>query len=367
MLSKEITQLTEVLRPHFTGNRSRIECMAAIILGMLSAGTVNLAEITTYVHGKLLHESMYKRIQGFFTEFILCLNEVAAFVLLILPLKGNFRLVFDRTNWQFGQSDINYFVLAICYRNVSIPIFWINLDKRGCSSDAERIELLNKFKDKFGFSRVSDLLGDREFISSKLLAYLEEEGVPYTLRIKADHIVTNATGRKVRADELFFYLQAGEIAVLKNRLLLGVKSNICGTRMSDGSLKIIATNHNYNTAIDRYEDREQIERMFSCLKTRGFNLEDTHITNPDKLERLLGVVTIAFCWAYKTGDYIDEHEEIPRKSHGRRIRSIFKTGHVYIKSLLSNISNRCDEYSSILKLIFCKSYHEKHCIDWGYV
>ena len=92
---------------------------------------------------------MYKRIQGFFTEFTLCLNEVAAFVLLILPLKGDFRLVFDRTNWQFGKSDINYFVLAICYRNVSIPIFWINLEKRGCSSDAERIALLNKFKDKF--------------------------------------------------------------------------------------------------------------------------------------------------------------------------------------------------------------------------
>ena len=367
MLSKEIRQLTEVLRPHFTGNRSRIECMAAIILGMLSAGTVNLAEITTFVHGTLLHESMYKRIQGFFTEFALSLNEVAAFVLLILPLKGDFRLVFDRTNWQFGKSDINYFVLAICYKNVSIPIFWINLDKRGCSSDAERIELLNKFKNKFGFSRVSDLLGDREFISKKLLAYLEDEGLPYTLRMKSDHMVSNATGGMTRADELFYYLKVGESLILKNRLVLGVNSNICGTRMPDGSLKIIATNHHCNTAIQRYENREQIERMFSCLKSRGFNIEDTHITNPEKLERLLGVVTIAFCWAYKTGDYVDEHEEIPKKSHGRKIRSVFKTGYVYMKSLLANLSNRYDEYTSILNLIFRKSAIDKSHINWGYV
>ena len=34
MLNKEINQLTKLLRPHFTGNLSRIECMAAIILGI---------------------------------------------------------------------------------------------------------------------------------------------------------------------------------------------------------------------------------------------------------------------------------------------------------------------------------------------
>ena len=28
-------------------------------------------------------------------------------------MSGRLRLVFDRTNWKFGKSDINYFVLAI--------------------------------------------------------------------------------------------------------------------------------------------------------------------------------------------------------------------------------------------------------------
>ena len=171
MRNSEIVQLTKILRPHFTGNKSRIECMAAIILGMISSGSVNLAKITAKVHSEIKFNSMYKRIQGFFLEFPLCLNEVAAFVLVILPFN-NIRLVFDRTNWMFGKSDINYFVLAICYKNVSIPIFWRNLNKRGCSSDEERIALLDRFKDKFGFSKVVDLLGDREFASKRLLKYL---------------------------------------------------------------------------------------------------------------------------------------------------------------------------------------------------
>jgi hypothetical protein len=31
-------------------------------------------------------------------------------------------LTFDRTNWKFGKRNINYFVLAICYRTVAIPV-----------------------------------------------------------------------------------------------------------------------------------------------------------------------------------------------------------------------------------------------------
>ena len=90
--------------------------------------------------------------------------------------------------------------------------------------------------------------------------------------------------------------------------------------LKDKTFKIIATNHSSHNAIARYEDREQIERMFSCFKSRGFNLEDTHMTNPAKLERLLGVMTISFCWAYKMGDHIDSPSFPPLIFH------LFKAG-----------------------------------------
>ena len=366
MLNKEINQLTELLRPHFTGNRSRIECMAAIILGLISAGSANLAEVTTFVQGKLLHDSMYKRIQGFFTEFELCLDQVAAFIMLILPLNGDYRLVFDRTNWKFGKANINYFVLAICYRQVSIPICWINLDKRGCSSDEEKIILLNKFKKAFGFECVSDLLGDREFIGEKLLAYLHNNNVPYTLRIKCDHIIINGKGKKVRADSLFKDLAINEMTVLENISLLGVVCNISAVRDRKKGLIIIATKHSPHQAVKRYEDREQIERMFSALKTRGFKLESTHIVDPNKLERLVGVIAIAFCWAYKMGDHIDDHKAIPRKKHGRRIRSIFKTGFIYLRNLFANIGARSYEFTNVLALSFEKDATAKPFINMGY-
>jgi hypothetical protein len=367
MLNKSITNLTDILRPHFSGNRSRIECMAAIILGMISAGTVNLSEISVFVQCKLLHESMYKRIQGFFTEFALSLTEVAKFILFLLPLNGAYRLVFDRTNWKFGKSNINFFVLAICYRKVSIPIFWINLDKRGCSSDAEKIELLDKFRNLFGFDKVVDLLGDREFISEKLLNYCKQHNLRYTLRVKCDHLVKDSKGVEIRADKLFKELNIDQTNVLYDVEILGNKVNLCAIRLKNKEFKIIATNHYPEQAISRYEDREEIERMFSCFKSRGFNLEDTHIVDPSKLERLLGVAAIAFCWAYKMGDYIDDKNPIARKPHGRRIRSVFKTGFVYLRNLLAGVGERSIEYINVLAFVFENERQPKPYIKWGYV
>ena len=141
----------------------------------------------------------------------------------------------------------------------------------------------------------------------------------------------------MRADKLFKDLNIGQTDVLYGVKLLGNIVHLCAIRLKNKDLKIITTNHAPERAIARYEDREAIERMFSCLKSRGFNLEDTHMTNLAKLERLLGVVTIAFWWAYKLGDYIDEKKPIARKPHGRRIRSIFKTGFVYLRNLFESI------------------------------
>jgi hypothetical protein len=38
-----------------------------------------------------------------------------------------------------------------------------------------------------------------------------------------------------------------------------------------------------------------------ALKTTGFNIEDTHLTDIDRINKLFALVLIAFVWAYKVG------------------------------------------------------------------
>jgi len=50
------------------------------------------------------------------------------------------------------------------------------------------------------------------------------------------------------------------------------------------------------------------------MKTSGFNLEDTHLTDIKRIEKLAAIVTIAFCWAYLVGIYLREHDK-PIRAH----------------------------------------------------
>lgn len=44
------------------------------------------------------------------------------------------------------------------------------------------------------------------------------------------------------------------------------------------------------------------------MKSSRFNLEDTHLTGMNRISTLIGVITLAFVWAYPEG--IDKHEKI---------------------------------------------------------
>ena len=75
--------------------------------------------------------------------------------------------------------------------------------------------------------------------------------------------------------------------------------------------------------------------LFQNLKSRGFDMESTHMNDLNKLARLMGVLTITACWAYRTGVWcIDESEMIKIKKHGRPGKSLFRHGLGKLQSLL---------------------------------
>ncbi|ATZ68895.1 transposase (plasmid) [Acinetobacter haemolyticus] len=46
------------------------------------------------------------------------------------------------------------------------------------------------------------------------------------------------------------------------------------------------------SAIRDYALRWEIETLFSCLKGRGFNLENTRLTDPRRVKKLIAVLAI---------------------------------------------------------------------------
>lgn len=71
----------------------------------------------------------------------------------------------------------------------------------------------------------------------------------------------------------------------------------------------------------------ETETMFRALKSAGFNIEDTHLTDLYRISKLLLLVMIALVWCYDVGEYVQHNiREIKVKKHGRKAKSIFRYG-----------------------------------------
>ncbi len=120
---------------------------------------------------------------------------------------------------------------------------------------------------------------------------------------------------------------------------------------------IVATNNlKYLNSIELYKKRWQIEVLFSCFKSRGFNLEETHLTDPNKIQKLLAVMSLTFCWCYKMGIEEDKINPIKRKNNGRLSKSLFRLGldlfHHALKQII--IFNRLEFLKYLLSYISIK-------------
>ena len=88
-----------------------------------------------------------------------------------------------------------------------------------------------------------------------------------------------------------------------------------------------------------YKKRWGIETLFGALKSRGFNLEDTHLKEPERISRLLALLALAFTWAFVVGQWQAAVKELKLKKHGYPPKSIFRLGLNMLCRLVTNLEH----------------------------
>ena len=115
---------------------------------------------------------------------------------------------------------------------------------------------------------------------------------------------------------------------------LGPPVKLSATRLASKDLLVVATNTDPKTALAHYRRRWEIETLFAAIKTRGLNLEETHLTHPDRVAKLIAVLAIAFSFAHAMGEWRAKHRPIIIKKHRRRAQSIFRFGFDLLRQIL---------------------------------
>jgi hypothetical protein len=336
-------------------NSARINFIACFILALLKMRTVNLTQIADAFPGVSEKESKYKRIQRFFKDFYLDMDLAAKLIFELLPFKiSKWTLTMDRTNWKFGKLNINIMMLGIAYEGAAFPLLWILLPKRGNSNTSERIFLIDWFIRLFGSEKVDCLTADREFIGEEWFSYLLKTCIKFRIRIKENMLISNSRGILVPAKQLFMGLKPGELHILDGvRSVLGHKLFIIGLLLQNGEYLILVTNDDPESALEDYKKRWEIETLFGCFKTRGFNFEDTHMTNLDRISKLIFFLAIAFCWCENTGSCLAKNKKkIQVKKHGRKSKSLFRHGLDKIRGILLNVRVHKKDLKIIIFILF---------------
>ena len=352
----DIRRLERTLAQNVAWNRARINFVAKFLVALIQVRSVNLAEVASVFAGGALKESHYKRIQRFLRSFELPYAEVAAFALRLLGVPRPWALTLDRTDWYLGQTPLNILALGVVHQGTAFPLLWVVLPKKGCSSTAERIALIDEFGHLFGFSAVAYLCADREFIGKDWFRYLRRKGIPCRIRIRANTQVTNGRGQRVAARRLFRHCRVGHSEALRGaRLIWGERWYVTGMRLPRGEYVLVVAERETADALADYAKRWEVETLFGCLKTRGFCLEATHVTDPARLRKLLALVALAFCWAHVTGEWLSAHKPLPVKKHGRLAVSIFRHGLDHLRRILCNQLCKAERVAlrRVIKLLSC--------------
>ena len=275
----------------------------------------------------------------FFTDAPLDLTLFAKLILAIIKPDGKYVLALDRTEWKYGLVWVNILTLSIVAGNTSIPLFWKTLNREGNSTLAEKREIVGRYIKVFGIEQIEYLCGDREFDGYGFVQYPNQEKVCFRLRLKVSMKITDKGGKLIKCAKLLRTLKIGESYKLRRaRRYGGVKVWVEVQRGRDSKESVIVISSEQSERIlVEYKRRRAIETLFQNLKSRGFEMEETHLRKAEKIDKLFGVLAIAAAWAIKTGELESIEHEIEIKNTGRSQKSVFRLGCELIQEVLFEI------------------------------
>ncbi len=325
---EHIEELKKVFEKYYPWHEDRVSILGNFISSLIRSRSVNLQKVAENIESEAKIEWNYRRIQRLFKEQDVDYKVTAKLLSTILPNDEKWVLTMDRTNWKLGKSNINLLVLGVAYKGMAIPLLWDFLTieeeieeetkergKRGNSNTEEQKDLLKDFIEIFGVENIKALTADREFIGQEWFDWLKEKKIPFVIRIKSNTLIDEKNFGSKDIKELFSYTQKDEFYAFGHTKIFGTELYLGGIQATKSKeALILVSDHKMDSeTISIYQKRWEIETMFGALKSKGFNFEESKLTEGYKIEKLMAFLSIAFIWSILAGDYRELEKPIPYK------------------------------------------------------
>jgi len=238
-------------------------------------------------------------------------------------------LIIDGTSWQAGTHTYHFLTLSVLYEGVSVPIFRLDLQRLGISSQWHR-KLLLRMAFRVLMLKGKVLLGDREYIGEQWFEWLGKQGLDLVIRLRKGNYgeQIEKTGKRVIRLEPKAKARLGRV-VFQKFFLEGNSYTyvLMAYRERSGKVQFLRliTTLTPALAIRYYGYRYRIESIFKHLKSNGFQLQDLNLKAQHKITLLMAALVLAYTLSVVHG--LARYKRVVKvKKHGSPEMSLFRFG-----------------------------------------
>ena len=284
-------------------HKSRREGLCLLSSLMLEVRSANLMELASALPRNIAHmDERYRYVERLLSNSYIDVDMIAG---------GYARSVLEHLCahrqtivLMMDQSHINdqnaVLMLSIRMGERAIPFLWRVRSTQGNIGMEAQEEMLNAALRFLPEGADVMLAADRFYGTASLIRWCQEAGWQYRIRLKGNLSLEHEGGE----------MRTGELNRLCPEGVRAAELYGSGVRTNIGVLHEKGHEEPWIIAMDcppgeyrlrDYGMRWGIEAMFSDLKSRGFGLMNSKIQKPDRLEKLILIMTIAMHWAVSCG------------------------------------------------------------------
>jgi hypothetical protein len=285
--------------------------LAFMISGILGGKSCQLPQISSKVADGRKPESRVKSfsrwLQNIHIDFDIFYLPYATTLLDNLSHQ-TLAIVFDAS--AVGR-DCMSLIASVIYKNRALPICWITRHgQKGHFAEDIHLELLNRVIDIVPKHATVVFLGDGEFDGLCLIKTIIENNWHFVSRTAKNRIL-------FENDECFSFQNIGvnkeDYFLIPNVTLAKENSPQLNAVLwwepkYQEPIYLLTNIELAKETLYWYKKRFKIETMFSDQKSRGFNIHKSHISDPERINRLLMAAFLAYILIIYLGVFATKNE-----------------------------------------------------------
>lgn len=302
-------------------SKRRLLTMAGMITGLLRSKKGTIHSIGKRFPSKSDLESRIKRVKrslgnkwnDWAFQYLPCLHRI----LQILSKQGHIKLIIDGS--QMGSS-CTALMLSVLWGDTAIPLCWlVRQAPKGHFPSEMHKDLVEQVAPILKATLPEKchiiLLGDGEFSNCLLQQTCLDVGFDYVFRLAKDTPLyedeVTLDGFKPNSIPKHSFFFAPDIFMTEKRF--GEVHFVAYHEAQYEDPLYLVSNLDFPPLIIKYyKARFRIETLFGNMKSRGFNIHQTKVKNPDIINGLLLIVSWAYVWLVYLGKFAQKQPDFAK-------------------------------------------------------